>query len=712
MQRMFKPARIAVIFVLLAVMLLYFVTDLYRIQIHEARAFDPEAIPQRINTRTVNLPAARGSIYDRNGILLASGRPSFNIMLDWNSMRAQGFDTMNRAILDLVYTTMAHGFTHTDTFPITRGAPFTFLTDMTREQRRRIEAYLEFHNLDPNISASELLAWMRRHYRIDYTIGILDARLIIGVRFELEMRFVIGSLAPYVFARDVTTDFITLLMERGYPGVFVESGFVREYHTEYAAHVLGYIRRMSPQQFEVLRERGYAMDALVGQVGAEYAFEEFLRGIDGRKRVRTTDDGTVVGVYMVQEPIPGNHVYLTLDIDLQAVVEQSLRTQIDIINAARAEEARFAPDDAEEEDATITGGAVVVLDVRTGELLAAASYPTFNPATLAQDFGMLTLDPRQPLFNRATHGRYIPGSTFKMITGFAGLRHGVIDRHTGINCTGRFDRHIHLDNFAPFCWIFPMVGVGHHVLGIVSAVEVSCNYYFMAVADRMGTPGDVGWILANTSKEFGLGVSTGIELPESIGRLSTPDWKRYVGYERGLVDDPRWFIADTIVTSFGQGLNRFTPLQLASYTATIANGGTLFEQSVLRRVVSADFSEQLHAFTPTIRSQIEETEYVQIIREGMLAASRGSQGTARAVFRDYPIHVGSKTGTAQVAGRDINDGIFVAYAPHNNPEIAVAIVVEKGGSGSAVMDIARMIFDYYFSTESATRAVPEGTLIP
>jgi len=713
MQKMYKPARIAVIFILLAAMLGVFIADLYRIQIHEARAFDPNSVPVSLISRTVSLPAARGNIYDRNGILLASGRPSFNIMLDWGLMRAQGLEIMNSNILELIYTAMEEGYSHIDTFPVTRGAPFSFLSDMTGEQQRRLDAYFAYHRLDPDISASDLLAWMRRHYRIDYTIGILDARLIIGVRYELEMRFVIENLGPYVFVRDVTTDFITLISERGYNGVFSESSFIREYHTTYAAHILGYIRRMSPQQFEVLREQGYAMDALVGQIGAEFAFEEELRGIDGRKRVWMTADGTIADEIVTHPPQPGNHVYLTLDIDLQTVVEHSLRTQVDIINNERAEASRLAGLEPSAED-RITGGAVVVLDVRTGELLSAASYPTFNPLTLSQDFSNILTDPREPLFNRATHGRYEPGSTFKMVTAFAGLRYDVVGRWTTVNCTGRYTRYAQL-NFAPNCWIFPIVGVGHHGVDIVSALECSCNYYFMWIADRLpaepGSSYQQGLILAEVSRAFGLGVSTGIELPETIGRLTTPEWLSEA-YARGIVDHPSWNSALSVTTGFGQGHNRFTPLQLASYTATIANGGTLFEQSILSRVMSSDFTEQLHSFTPTIRSQIEEVEYIEFLREGMLAASRGNQGTARAVFRDYPIRVGSKTGTAQVAGRDINNGVFVAYAPHNNPEIAVAIVVERGGSGSAVMDIARMIFDYYFSTGSAVAATPYGELIP
>jgi len=710
---MYKPARVVLILLIMASMLAVYMVNLYIIQIYEARAFDPDIERPRTTTRTVNLPAARGNIYDRNGILLASGRPSFNIMLDRNLMRARGADAMNRNILELIFTTRGQGYTYTDTFPVSRFAPFTFAEDMTNEQRRRLNAFFEEHGINPEISASDFMTWMRNYYRIDYTIGILDARLIIGVRYEMDIRHIV-NINPYIFVSDVSTEFITFLAERGYFGVFPEGSFVREYHTTYAAHLIGYIRRMSPEQFERLREYGYPIDALVGQVGAEYAFERQLRGIDGRKRVSTAADGTIVNVVHIDEPDPGNHVYLTIDIDLQTVAEQSLRSQIQLLNSRREDEVRF-DEDVNLDEILIPGGAVVVTRVSTGEVLAAASYPSFNLSTFGQDFGMLNLDPRNPLSNRATHGRFIPGSTFKMVTGFAGLRHNVLrDMHHTINCRGIFLRYAGY-GFEPRCWIWTVARATHGDLDFVRAMEVSCNYYFMWAASHLpAQPGSAyqqGIILAEVSREFGLGVPTGIELPENPGTLTTPEWLNDA-WRRGLIDHPGWSAALTVTTGFGQGHNRFTPLQLANYSATIANGGTLFELSMLSRIMSNDFSETIHAFEPTIRSQIEETEHINVLRESMLAASRGPQGTARSVFRDYPIWVGSKTGTAQVDDRDVNDGVFVAFAPFHNPQIAVAIAVEKGGSGSEVMDIARMIFDYYFSTESAITVVPYGRLIP
>jgi len=688
---MYRPARVVLIFILMIILLATYVSKLFEIQVYETQAAEVENYPRRIIRRDVTLPSARGNIYDRNGILLASGRPSYNIMINRTALLRD--PDRNTVIQDLVYTALGEEVSYNDTFPVTRGAPFEYSTDMTDNQSRRLEIYFEYFNLDPELSASDLLVWMRDHYRIDFTIGILEARLIIGVRYELEIRAIIGSLPAYIFAGDVSSDFITLIEERGYTGVYIESGYIREYHTTYAAHLLGYIRPMSKEEYEIYKEQGYPMDALVGKVGAELAFEEILHGVEGKQIIRMTEDGTITDVETLREPEPGKHIYLTMDIDLQMTVEQELRSHIETINLVREEE----------ELDKIPGGAVVVTDVRTGEVLAAGSYPTFNIFTLTQDWALLNSDPAWPLVNRATQGRYNPGSTFKMVTAFAGLRYGVIGRYSEINDVGKYTKY---DDFQPACWIYNSMGIGHGPVNVVQALERSCNYFFISVSDWVQGGGpDGARALAETAMEFGLGISTGLEIPEHPGRLATPEWKREALNEG-------WWRGDTLVTGFGQGHNEFTPVQLANYAATIANGGTLYSLSILRRIKSADFTDLLYTHEPEVLNVIEETEYIEIIQEGMRAVSRGNHGTAKKVFADYPIRVAAKTGTVQVDGEDINNAVFVCYAPAGNPEIAISIVVEKGGSGAAVMDIARRIFDYYFRSEITARAAPYGELIP
>ena len=691
MQRMYKPARIVLIFIIMTALLMVYVSELFFLQLYKTQAVAVETREPEIVKRTVILPAARGNIYDRNGILLASGRASYNVMLNRNTLMVA--PDRNAVIRELVYTAMDEDVPYNDTFPITRGAPFEYISNMTKTQRDRLDAYFKYFSIEPDISASDLLAWMRNHYKMDFTVGILEARLIIGVRYELEIRAVVGTIAPYVFAGDVSANFVILIEEHNFPGVYIETTYIREYHTTHAAHLLGYIRPMSPQQLKVYSKQGYPMDALVGQVGAELAFEKLLHGVEGKQEIYSTEDGTVVDVKTEREPDPGKHIYLSLDIDLQMTVEQELRSHIESINPKRERENKDK----------ITGGAVVVTDVRTGEILAAATYPTYNPLTLSQDFAMLNLDPGKPLMNRATEGRYSPGSTFKMVTAFAGLRYGVIGRYSEVNDVGKWTKN---ESFQPACWLYNTAGYGHGRLNVVQALERSCNYFFISVSDRFEGGGRGGaYALAETAKAFGLGISTGLQIPEKTGRLATPEWKREV-----LNDG--WYDGDTWVTAFGQGHNEFTPVQLANYAATIANGGTLHSLTILRRVKSSDFTKMLYVHEPEVLNVIEETEYIKIIQEGMLAVSRGKSGTARKVFAEYPIRVAAKTGTVQVDGESVNNAVFVCYAPYSNPEIAISIVVEKGGSGSEVMDIARRIFDYYFISEITVLATPFGEIVP
>ena len=709
MQRLYKPVRLGIVFVLVAVIIAFYAAVMYRYQIYDTYVPEDEVPLQRTIARIVTLPAARGNIYDRNGVLLASGRPAYNITL--NRMALLRVPNRNEIIMELLYTAMDEEVVHNDTFPVTRGAPFMFLMNMSNEQKRRLDIYLEYFGHELDITASDLLTWMREHYGIDYTIGIADARLICGIRYELEVRAIIGNLTPYIFASDVDAAFVTIVEERGLIGVHTEVDYVREYHTSYAAHIIGYIGRLTSEEYEKYGQEpyNYPMDAIIGKTGVELAFEQELRGISGLQTIRTNDTGAIMEIITDREPEPGKHIVLSIDSGLQVAVEHALQAQIDYINLEREWERSQGLRPVDVDDA-ITGGAVVVTDVRTGELLASATYPTYNPMTLSRDFALLSLDPTMPLFNRATHGRYNPGSTYKMVTAFAGLRNGAIDRTTTIPDLGRYTRYEGVgDGFAPSCWIYSSHGLTHGSVNVVQAIECSCNYFFIQMSEWYS--GNVGGSaqgaegLAAAAQEFGLGMSTGLELSENIGRLATPEWKMAALRQS-------WVAADTVLAAFGQGHNLFTPVQLANYAATIANGGVLNRLTILRRIRSADFSELLYSHEREILNVIEDTEYIKLLQDGMNAVARGNRGTARNVFQNYPVRVAAKTGTVQVEGRDTNDGVFVCYAPADNPEIAISIVVEKGGSGSQVMDIARMIFDYYFRAEITVLATPFGELIP
>ena len=685
MQKFFRPGRMITIFVAMAVLLTIYVSALYKLQIYDDGTADMALFSQAQTKREVTLSAARGNIYDRYGVLLVSSRPSYNIVLSRDELLKA--PNINEIILSLVYTAAENGVKYIDTFPITRGAPFTFLLDMSGSQKDRLNKYIDyFRALDPEISASDLLAWMKKHYKLDITTGISDLRLIAGVRYELESRVMPGvNIEPYIFAEDVSPEFVSMIMEQGYPGVSIEKSSVREYHTERAAHVIGQVGSMQPGDVPMYTELGYPLNAKVGREGAEKAFEEYLHGVDGKQTVITSDTGAVLDVQVTQMPEPGDNIYLTLDIGLQAAAEDALSSFIDIINQ----------DPNRTENQQATGGAIVIEDVRTGELLACASYPTYDLSTYWQNYTALSIAENSPLMNKATYGLYNPGSTFKMVSAMAGLRTGTITQWSIIDDVGRFTKY---PTFQPSCWILGITGHGHGPLNVLGAIENSCNYFFYQLGDMMDR-----YDIPNMAAEFGLGAKTGLELPERAGSLATPEYKREVLNQS-------WVTGDTLLSVIGQSYNEFTPVQLANYTATIANSGTRYSMTILNRVKSADFSELVYSHEPTVAGIVDGGGYFDVLQSGMEAVAR--TGTAASVFSSYPVRIAAKTGTVQSDSTAIDNGVFVCYAPAVNPEIAISIVVEQGKSGSEIMKIAETVLDYYFASSTTAKAPTEGVLLP
>ncbi|MDR2665494.1 MAG: hypothetical protein LBC21_04360 [Oscillospiraceae bacterium] len=685
MRKFFSRSRLALLFIMTGALIAVYITTLYKIQIYDAgaAAADP-GVPKASQTSDVSLPAQRGSILDRNGTLLVSNRPAYSVTLSRNPLLAVGAANANRIIKELVYAAEEHGVSYYDTLPITRGAPFEYIVDMGDSQRGILDNYFEYFSLDREISASELVSWMKEHYKLDYTTGITDARLIIGIRYELETRHIPpANMAPYVFADDVGVDFLAVIRERAYPGVGTNTSSVREYHTPYAAHILGNTGKLDKNDIDKYTALGYPLDAVVGKSGVEAGFEQYLHGVDGAKSVASASDGTVLSSDVTEAPVPGGNVYLTIDIGLQGYAENELAKFINNINAERTEESKAM------------GGAVVVTGVKTGETLAMASYPTFDLSSYRKNFTALTNDPGKPLFDRATQGVYNPGSTFKMATALAGLRTGTITRWSQINDTGRYMRY---ESFRPYCWIFQQQNVGHGLLNVVEALRDSCNYFFYQVGDYADIEA-----LTQAAMDLGLGVPTGIELSEKTGTLATYDYVRNV---LGRA----WVRGDLLLASIGQGHNMFTPLQLAGYAATIANGGTHHAMTILSKVKNSDYSTNIVTQEPRTLGTIAEGDYIGFLQEGMRAAAQS--GTAAPIFKDFRVRTAAKTGTVQIETSEVNNGIFVCYAPADDPEIAISVVIEKGGSGSAVMEIARTLLDYYYRDRAVFDIQPEGALIP
>ena len=487
----------------------------------------------------------------------------------------------------------------------------------------------------------------------------------------------------------MSIDTITALMEADVPGFDVQVSYIREYNTSYAAHLLGYTGLMSELEAETYRPLGYPLNATVGKDGAEYAFEEYLHGIDGTAEVTRTSEGVVTSTVYTKAPEPGNHIYLTIDIELQAVAEQALASFIleqneerEATNAARVQQGK-------REQEMIDGGAIVVVDVKTGEPLCLASYPTYDLATFLDDYSELLQDDADPLVNRALNGIYSPGSTFKPVTALTALTEHLIGGDETFVCTGVYREYADI-GYAPEC-----TGV-HGALTVSQAITASCNLFFYQVGDRVGID-----LIHEYATTLGLGQRTGIELGDSAGRVASPEVKAqfYSGYDAG------WYAGDNLQAAIGQSVTGVTPIQLARYCAAIANKGTVYECSILKSASSFDYSESIYEREPTVASKLEAGEEIwALIHTGMIGVANDPNGTAYSYLHDYSPTVAAKTGTTET-GSENPDAVFICFAPAEDPEIAVAVVVDKGQRGALLANVARKVLDYYFDFQQSSQQI-------
>lgn len=694
MNRIVKPGRIAALVVVLMGLIVLYATELYKLQIIEGAAYYEQSAST--NTAKETVTAARGNIMDRYGRVLVSNRECYNIMI--NSAKLFGDSTdeeiasANAALLEMVQVVRDCGAEYTDELPITAEPPFEY-RKMSSVEKTRLDAYLKDKELDADTSAVELMSFFRSRYQIDNNYSAQDMRVIAGIRYEINVRYAANfSTTPYVFVEDASIELISKLLEKYSGVVTVSTSFVREYKTQYAAHLLGYVAPIPTEEIEKYTRNGeYALDAKVGRDGAELAFEKYLHGSDGEAHVTTTPAGTVVSTVYAKEPEPGDQVYLTIDIRMQEATERALEAGVVRLQTKRDQtnEEALAIGAADKVREDIQGAAAVVVDVKSGEPLAIASYPTFNLTTFLDDYDELLSDPDKPLFNRALMGAYAPGSTFKPCTAIAALSEGVITTGTRIKCQGVFTKYIDY-GYAPECWIYQQ-----HMLhgndNVSEAIRDSCNYFFYTVSDSLGIEKmDV------YAKAFGLGESTGIELTETTGNMS------HKGNHLELAGK-EWTYGDTLQAGIGQSDSLFTPLQLAEYCATVANSGVRHSASILKEVRSYDYSEKVYENEDTVLSTVTATDYNwAAVQEGMyMVAHDVANGSAANTFAYYTPAVAAKTGTSQLGENRTNNAIFICYAPYDNPEVALAVVMERGLSGSDMGPIAKEILDAYFSIKNA-----------
>lgn len=683
-KRLIKPGRLVAMALILLILLTVYLVFLYRLQIIEGEAYYNRSNEITQTTRPVT--AARGNILDRYGRVLVSNKECYNLQIDTDKLFAN--EDPNAVILELVKMVQSFGDSYTDDLPISMEPPFEYDENMTAIQRTMLNAYFKRQELDPNSTAVELMSYMRTRYNIDNSYTAEEMRIIAGVRYSINVRYAVNT-ADYIFVEDASMQLISSIMEQKLAGIEVDRAYVREYSTEYAAHILGYTGLMTQEEYERYSLLDYANDAMVGKDGIEYAFESYLHGKDGEVEETRNAAGTILATEYIVEPEPGNHIYLTIDSVLQEQTERILASGVESLKKtyaqARAEAAgRGEPYDPEFKD-EITGAAAVVVDVRTGEPLAMASWPTYDVSTVVENYAELLETPNAPLFNRALMGAYAPGSTFKPCTAIAALTKGIINTEKKVMCEGVFTKYA-ADGYAPECWIWAE-GYTHPEENVTTAIRDSCNYFFYTIGNDLGVD-DMGEFAHN----FGLGVPTGIELVETTGNMSNrANHSDYTGTE--------WRIGDTLQAAIGQADSVFSPIQMAEYCATIANGGTRYSASILKAIRNYDYTEKLYEREPEVLSTVETADYNwAAVHEGMwLVLNDYINAKNVEQWFDCALKVAGKTGTAQKGENIQNDGLFMCYAPYDDPEVAIFVAVERGGSGASVQFIARQIMDAYIT---------------
>ena len=672
-------------------------------------------------TRSENVTASRGIITDRSGRTLVSNQYAYSLTFD-PSLLKSGTD-QNAAILRLLKLCREYDVDWDDNLPLSQSLPLSFtVDDLTDTQkghflaylrdlkpaRELLAAYVRQHPellkpaqegetpldpatakdaellkqtkaasltnallLDAGITPSKLLEWMREDLDLSPDLSDEDARLILGVRYELKLRRLGANNNPYVLAENVDVAFCSLISDGEFQGAQVTRSSTRAYETTYAAHVLGLVGPISNYTDE-LKEAGYKSGDTIGISGAEAAFEKYLRGTDGKRVTSVNSDGKITGEYYKVEPRSGYTVELTLDLDLQQAVEDTLAAKVEQLN--------------KKDGLTNRGAAAAVIKVGTGEILALASCPTYDLSTYRKDYNELSADPAKPIFNRATSSPYAPGSTLKPATAVAALESGVTTTTETIFDPGYWKYPSATWENQTNCW----KRSGHGRMNVTSAITNSCNTYFMEMGYRMGLD-----TLNEYYSAFGLGEPTGIEIGENTGSQAVN--------ENGQ-DQAPW-------AAFGQANQEYTPLQLANYIATLVSGGKHCPAHLLKSVKSYDNSEIIATgSTEPLNAMNISDSTLQAVKKGMLGYTTNG-GSVAVPFQNCVVSAGAKTGTAQIGGA-MKNGVFVAFAPYDDPEIAVALVLENADAGAVLASTAVDIINSYFSRSDTVSVVPENQLIP
>lgn len=663
------------------------IVQLFNLQIVHGSKYREESNTRL--TRESTLEATRGEILDRSGNVLVSSSQKFNLELYKSKIDT---NALNDSILKIIQVLEKYNVSYVDSFPI-KIDPFEYTIADTN-----LSNWKSNNGIDENATAEETFYKFKDKYKIQNT-DISEIRKIIAIRYAIVQEGY-SSTKSLTIAKDIPREAVAEFSEEGdeFPGINISVQPVRQYKQgTLASHILGYASKIGSEEYQKKKDE-YNQNDIIGKTGIEAVFEKYLKGKNGTKQIDMAVDGTITAEVVEKEAVAGSNVVLTIDSQLQKIAEEALKDNIEKIKNGGFGKSYDAK-----------GGSCVVMNVKTGEVLAMASYPDYNPQSFAdgisnEEWKSYNENKSYPLLNKCIQSAYEPGSIFKMVTAIAGLESGNISLTEKINDTGVYKKY----GAEWKCWYYTDYHRGHGYLNVIGAIEKSCNFFFYETADRMGID-----TLDKYATYFGLGKKTGIELPsETAGTLASKDYAKSI---KGS-----WNPGDTINAAIGQGYNKFTPLQMTKYISMIANGGNNVNVSIVKTIQNADGTEvskdEINEYVKEKLGLTEENtenitlnkDYVNAVREGMKSVTSGESGTAYVRFKDFNIKVGGKTGSAEAGkdanGNDIVNAWFAAFAPYDDPEIAVVVMVENGGHGNYTAEAVRNIMAEYFgmNTQNVT----------
>ena len=637
--------RIVVLASILIVVIVAYTAKTFHLQVINRDYYLSQA--NGITKKTAVIKAARGEILDTYGRPIAVNREGYNIIFNCAYI---DMENINDTIVVLTNFLKTKNQKWEDELPFKKNQ-IKFTKDSV--DVAKLKSIL---GLNSYATAQNCFDSMVKRYGLEGMNSRVQ-RTIMGVRYTMELKDFSVSL-PYTFSMDVGEDIMTAIYEssKDFRGVEIQSIPIREYEGNIATHVIGSVGSIQAEDWEEYKKKGYSYDDVVGTSGIELAYEEYLRGTDGEITYKLDSAGNIVSSEITKEAIPGNTLILSLDKTLQMVSQKSLKNLIDDLHKKNSE---------------ITSGSVVVSDVKTGNILCAANYPSYTMEEYEEDYDKLLRNKDNPLLNRAFLGAYPPGSAFKPAIASIGLQFNKITPYDTVYCKGYYDYY---EDYHPKC-----MGV-HGDVSLNKALSVSCNCYFYELGRRIGITDMNKYCL-----QYGLGTTTGVEIPESAGALAGSDYSESIG--------STWSAGNTLQAAIGQSDNMFTPLQLCMYTSTIANDGVRYKASLLKKIMNYSLTETVKEYKPVVLNKIKfDQDVFDDVKNGMLSVT--TDGTGSAVFDNYKIKVGGKSGTAENAGGD--HSVFIAFAPFDSPEIAVSVVIEHGLKSYISGSMVKEIFNEYF----------------